>query len=47
MRMKILLNEHLPQALTHLLRDGWDIRSTQRMGWQGGENSELLQLAAA
>ena len=45
--MKILLDEHLPYALAHSFPDDWDIRSTQRMGWQGKENGELLQLAAA
>ena len=47
MRMKILLDEHLPYALARSFPDNWDIRSTQRMGWKGKENGELLQLAAA
>ena len=45
--MKILLDEHLPYALARSFPDDWDIRSTQRMGWKGKENGELLQLAAA
>ena len=44
--MKILLDEHLPSGLADSFPDGWDIRSTQRMDWQGKENVELLQLAA-
>ncbi len=47
MRMKILQDEHLPYALAHSSPDDWKIRSTQRMGWQGKENGELLELAAA
>ena len=47
MRMKILLDEHLPYALARSFPDEWDIRSTQRMGWHGKENGDLLQLAAA
>ena len=43
--MKILLNEHIPNALARSFADEWDIRCTQRMGWQGKENGELLQLA--
>lgn len=44
--MKILLDEHLPYALAESFPDDWDIHSTQRMGWQGKGNGELLQLAA-
>lgn len=44
--MKILLDEHIPYALARSFAGEWDIRSTQRMGWQGKENGELLQLAA-
>lgn len=47
MRMKILLDEHLPYALARSFSDEWEIRSTQRMGWHGRENGELPQLAAA
>ena len=36
---------HIPYAPPCSFPDGWDIRSTQRMRWQGKENSELLQLA--
>ena len=46
MRMKILPDEHLPHVLAHSFRDDWDTRRTKRMGWQGEENGELLQLAA-
>ena len=45
--MKILLDEHLPYALSRSFPDDWDIYSTQRMGWQGKENGELLLLAAS
>lgn len=45
--MKILFDEHLPYALARSFPDDWGIRSTQRMGWQGKENGELLQLAAS
>ena len=45
MRMKILLDEHLPYALAASFPEVWDIRSTQWMGWQGKENGELLRLA--
>lgn len=47
MCMKILLDEHLPYALGHSFRDTGDICSAQRVGWQGKENGEVLQLAAA
>ena len=47
MQMKILLDEHLRDALGHSFPDNWTIRNTHWMGWQGKENGELLQLPAA
>ncbi|MDE0627979.1 MAG: hypothetical protein OXH99_16410 [Bryobacterales bacterium] len=45
--MKILLDENLPYALARSFPVAWDLRSTQRMGWNGKGNGELLRLAAA
>lgn len=45
--MKILLDEYLPYALARSFPDDWDLRGTQRMGWNGKGNGELLRLAAA
>ena len=42
--MKILIDENLPRYLKKVLA-GYDVKTTQEIGWGGIKNGELLKLA--
>ena len=45
--MKVLLDEDLDYRLAQSFPTGFDVYSTQWMGWSGMSNGELLRAAAA
>ena len=44
--MKILFDEGVPKPLASYFPDSVEVITAQRIGWDGKENGELLQLAS-
>ena len=45
--MKLLFDENLPRRLARHFPAEFEVSTTQRMGWTGKSNGELLHLAAS